>query len=62
MYAFLGSLLSKKAINRRNMEIDLEVVVSYLHGPPDYLAVDQGTAYVSNKMKAKADIAGVQLE
>lgn len=31
-------------------------------GPPDFLAIDQGSAYVSREMKASGEASGITLE
>lgn len=44
------------------MEIHKEIVDSDIHGPPDFLIVDQGTAYISKETKDFMEEAGIILE
>lgn len=51
--------------NQSTAEIWKTICRLWIHtynGPPDFLAVDQGSAYISKEMKSKAAAAGITME
>lgn len=59
---FHTRIFSQDTISRRNMEIHLLLTDINVHGTPEFLAIDQGPAYISAEMMSALSEAVIALE